>query len=116
LVLVHVLTAVTLIPDLYTVSSTTFAAFQRSIRAGAQKRLDRLVGLARARGVRAEGLLLQGIPQDQILRAAQLCRADLIVMGTHGRTGFEKALLGSVAERVVSLARCPVLTVRAGRS
>jgi nucleotide-binding universal stress UspA family protein len=39
-------------------------------------------------------------------------RADLVVIGTHGRGGIDRALLGSVADRVVRLARCPVLTVR----
>ncbi|HEY2388911.1 MAG TPA: universal stress protein [Candidatus Binatia bacterium] len=53
-----------------------------------------------------------GSPFEQIVeRAAERC-ADLIVMGTHGRTGVKHAFLGSVAERTVRLARCPVLTVR----
>ena len=43
---------------------------------------------------------------------SQARRADLIVVGTHGRSGFARAILGSVAARVVTLARCPVLTVR----
>jgi nucleotide-binding universal stress UspA family protein len=63
-------------------------------------------------GVRATGLLLDGAPHDQIPRAARRNRADLIVIGTHGRTGLSKVLLGSVAERVIRSATCPVLTVR----
>jgi universal stress protein A len=53
-----------------------------------------------------------GHPADTIVRIAQERRADLIVMGTHGRTGLQHVLLGSVAEKVVRLAPCPVLTVR----
>ena len=53
-----------------------------------------------------------GHPADTIVRVAQERGADLIVMGTHGRTGLQHALLGSVAEKVVRLAPCPVLTVR----
>lgn len=53
-----------------------------------------------------------GPPADTIVRVAQERNADLIVMGTHGRTGLQHVLLGSVAERVVRLAPCPVLTVR----
>lgn len=55
-----------------------------------------------------------GQPADTIVRVAQDRHADLIVMGTHGRTGLQHMLLGSVAEKVVRLAPCPVLTVRRG--
>ena len=53
-----------------------------------------------------------GNPADAIVRVAKERAADLIVMGTHGRTGLQHVLLGSVAEKVVRLAGCPVLTVR----
>jgi len=56
--------------------------------------------------------IVEGLPVDEILRAARRQRADLIALGTHGRTGLRRAFMGSVAERVVSQARCPVLTVR----
>jgi nucleotide-binding universal stress UspA family protein len=83
------------------------------IRTDAQRRLGRLVAAARKKGVRAKGLALDGIPHDRIVRAARSARADLIVLGTHGRTGLGRLFLGSVAARVVTLAPCPVLTVRA---
>ena len=83
------------------------------IRTDAQRRLGRLVAEARKKGVRAKGLALGGIPHDRIMRAARSARADLIVLGTHGRTGLGRLFLGSVAARVVTLAPCPVLTVRA---
>jgi len=57
--------------------------------------------------------LLQGLVTVELLEFARTQRADLIVMGTHGRTGVAHALLGSVAERVLRKAPCPVLTVRA---
>jgi len=53
-------------------------------------------------------------PRDLILDAARRLEADLIVMGTHGRTGVGRLLLGSVAEDVVRAAPCPVLVVRSG--
>jgi nucleotide-binding universal stress UspA family protein len=53
-----------------------------------------------------------GDPAGEIVRIAQDWKADLVVMGTHGRTGIEHALMGSIAERVVRRAKCPVLTVR----
>jgi nucleotide-binding universal stress UspA family protein len=83
------------------------------VRGDAQRRVGRLVAQARKSGVRAKGLALEGIPHDRIVRAARSTRADLIVLGTHGRTGLGRVFLGSVAARVVTLAPCPVLTVRA---
>jgi nucleotide-binding universal stress UspA family protein len=83
------------------------------IRTDAQRRLGRLVAQARKKGVRAKSLALEGIAHDRIVRAARSTRADLIVLGTHGRTGLGRLFLGSVAARVVTLAPCPVLTVRA---
>jgi nucleotide-binding universal stress UspA family protein len=56
--------------------------------------------------------MVTGDPALQIVRAARSMRADLIVMGTHGRRGVSKFFLGSVAERVIATAPCPVLTVR----
>ena len=53
-----------------------------------------------------------GEPFNDILEKGKTIKADLIVMGTHGRTGFSHLLMGSVAERVVRLANCPVLTVK----
>lgn len=53
-----------------------------------------------------------GDPAGEIVRAANEKKVDLVVMGTHGRTGIEHALMGSIAERVVRRAKCPVLTVR----
>ena len=53
-----------------------------------------------------------GDPADTIVRVARERHADLIVMGTHGRTGLQHVLLGSVAEKVVRFAPCPVLTLR----
>jgi nucleotide-binding universal stress UspA family protein len=63
-------------------------------------------------GVRSTGRLVDGNPRDAIPRAATRRHADLVVVGTHGRTGLDKLLVGNVAERVVATAPCPVLTVR----
>jgi nucleotide-binding universal stress UspA family protein len=53
-----------------------------------------------------------GSASDEILRVAEEIRADLIVLGTHGRKGLSRLLLGSVAEQVLRRARCPVVSVR----
>jgi hypothetical protein len=62
--------------------------------------------------VRVEHRLEEGEPSKEILRVAAEVGCDLIVMGTHGRTGLERLVLGSVAERVLAKARCPVLTLK----
>lgn len=59
-----------------------------------------------------EHLLGEGEPAEEIVRLARELPCDLIVMGTHGRTGLDRLLLGSVAEQVVRHAPCPVLTVK----
>jgi nucleotide-binding universal stress UspA family protein len=56
--------------------------------------------------------LEEGNPVQEILRVAQAAQADLIVMGTHGRRGLRRLLMGSVAEQVMRNAGCPVMTVR----
>lgn len=90
----------------------TYEQIERTAQAEARRQLDRVVAQARKRGVRVKGLLAQGTPHDEIIRAARRAKADMIVMGTHGRTGLPRFFLGSVAGRVVSMAACPVLTVR----
>jgi nucleotide-binding universal stress UspA family protein len=62
--------------------------------------------------VRVEHLLEEGDPATAILQVAQERQCDLIVLGSHGRTGLGRLLLGSVAEQVVRKASCPVLTVK----
>lgn len=81
-------------------------------RLTAQRELDKMVAGLRQSGLKARSLLRVGAPFLEILHAAQNEAADLIVMGTHGRTGLAHVLLGSVAERVVRKSACPVLTVR----
>lgn len=84
--------------------------------ASTRRELD--ASLARTReaiassGVPAETALLDGTPAAEIAALARRASIDLIVMGTHGRTGIKHALLGSVAEKVLRTAPCPVLTVR----
>lgn len=112
LLLVHVLTPVAPIVGEGYVSPKTYEEIEQSARAHGQKQLDGLIEKARKAGVRATGTLLQGMPHDQVVRAARSKHADVIVMGTHGRSGIAKLFLGSVAERVVATAPCPVLTVR----
>jgi nucleotide-binding universal stress UspA family protein len=78
-------------------------------------KLEELLRLAQASapGLQADYRVEKGDAAPRIVAAAQETRCDLIVMGTHGRTGLGRALMGSVAEQVLRTAPCPVVTVKA---
>ena len=79
----------------------------------ADDKLAKWAETARAEGRRVRVAVRVRIPYEEILDLATDELADLVVIGTQGRTGIPHVLLGSVAERVVRLAPCPVLSVRA---
>jgi nucleotide-binding universal stress UspA family protein len=80
-----------------------------------RRRLARLVAGAGRALAEVRGEVAEGAPAEAIVRAAGRHRARAIVVGTRGRSGLGRALMGSVAHGVLARARCPVLTVRAGR-
>lgn len=110
-IVAHVLAPILPMADGY-VAPQMYAQMEAASRKHGKKQLDTLIARAKRAGVRAGGLLLEGVASDRIVRAAKGSHADVIVMGTHGRTGLSRLFLGSVASRVVSQASCPVLTVR----
>ncbi len=81
-------------------------------RKWAEETLEGRADELRRRGLKASWRVQVGVPFEEIVKVAKEEHADMIVMGTHGRSGLNRALLGSVAERVVRLAPCPVLTIR----
>jgi nucleotide-binding universal stress UspA family protein len=92
-----------------------YEQWRNDMKAAAERKLEPLVAQARAVGVNARPLALPGFPDEAIVEAASREGADLIVLGTHGRRGAELFFLGSVASRVVTAAKCPVMTVRPPR-
>ena len=95
------------------VTQQTWDLIAADVRSRAGEEMDRLVKRAVDTGVRATPRFVDGgIPAEEIVRAAEQAKAEVLVLGTHGRTGVAKMLLGSVAARVVATAPCPVLTVR----
>lgn len=74
--------------------------------------LDRIAHSAREAGLLVETHLLKGDPAAEIIKAAEDLRCDLIVMGTHGRTGVTRLLMGSVTERVLRASPVPIVAVR----
>jgi nucleotide-binding universal stress UspA family protein len=112
LILVHVLVPhVTYPPDTYA-DPAFYLELEKTTRRQAQSSLDALVDKVKRAKIKVTGLLLRGVAHDQIVRAAKNRRADMVVIGTHGRTGLSRLLMGSVAGRVIAEAFCPVLTVR----
>ncbi|HEX7668597.1 MAG TPA: universal stress protein [Polyangiaceae bacterium] len=81
------------------------------VRDAAQARLDKELAELRRRLPRADAVLCVGAPGHEIERVIRETRVDLVVMGTHGRHGLDRVLIGSVAEKVVRLSPVPVLTV-----
>ena len=77
-----------------------------------EKNVNDLLVIARQEGVKAEGLVIEGRSYEAIVENARAKRVDLVVMGSHGRTGLERLLMGSVTERVVGNADCSVLIVK----
>ena len=112
LLLVHALAPPMPIAGEGYIPPNVYEELEASARKYAQKRLAALQAKAGKVGVKSASLILEGVAHEQIARAARSKKADLIVIGTHGRTGFAKFFLGSVASRVVATAPCPVLTVR----
>ncbi len=87
------------------------AQFEASLQAEAEARAKEIVARAGNKAVQIETQVIIGEPFSDICRTAEDEKVDLIVMGSHGRTGLRHVLLGSVAERVVRHAPCPVLVV-----
>lgn len=83
-----------------------------SMIADARRRLEDLKDIVAPEGVPISTVVLKGRPAPTILEHAKNGQFDLVVMGTHGRTGLAHLLMGSVAEAVVRRAPCPVLTLR----
>jgi len=114
LTVLHVVAPMTPIaPDQY-IGPETWQQIQAENKRWTKRKLAELTVRARKAGVRVMVLLANGNPAKQIVGIAKAGRFDMVVIGTHGRTGLAKFFLGSVAGRVVATAACPVLTVRSG--
>lgn len=96
------------LPDSSVTVSPTYAV---ELTSRAQRELDRHASELEADGITTTTRVLEGNPAETIVDCARDTGATMIVMGTHGRSGFRRFLLGSTAERVVRMATVPVLTV-----
>jgi nucleotide-binding universal stress UspA family protein len=112
------LTVISVVPsELMTPVDIDFTVNQRELIAEkemqeAEKNARAVKEVAQKEGVAVKAFIMSGKPADAIIETAREKRADLIVLGSHGRTGIERLLMGSVVERVIVLASCPVLVVK----
>ncbi len=90
----------------------SFEQLEKEIEDGAVKMMEAFCSTRLGTFSNFKTAIVTGIPYEEITAAADKADASLIVLGTHGRTGLDRILFGSTAERVVRSASCPVLTVR----
>lgn len=86
--------------------------YLQEVKAEAQRSMEAALARVTAAGLTGERIILYGAPFQEIIDTAKARQVDLIIMGTHSRTGLLHVLLGSVAEKVVRLAPCSVFVVR----
>ncbi len=95
----------------YVASTGDYAEFSRALREGGQQRLQAFLKTHGHDAIQPELVVHDGAAPDCILSYAEKHNADLIVMGTHGRRGYDRVVLGSVTNRVMRRASCPVLAI-----
>lgn len=92
----------------------SFEKLEQEIEDGAKKLMEKFCRSHLQDYQNYEALVVPGIPYDEIIKKATEQGADLILMGTHGRTGLDHVLFGSTAEKVVRKSPIPVMTIRLG--
>ena len=112
-ILVNVVEPIVYAPSMYEYAVADLGAVLQEQERAAQVQLEGLGRRWRKRLPKLRTVRLTGSPATSVVAAATKLKVDVIVVATHGRTGLPHLFLGSVAERIVRTARCPVLTVRA---
>lgn len=111
LIIVHIINEPVDLRGFY-VPHISFDKLEEEIEQGAEKLMDKFCRSHLAEFSNFETHISPGIPYDEIIKKAKDCNCDLIVMGTHGRTGLDHVLFGSTAEKVVRKSPIPVMTIR----
>lgn len=93
-------------------TEVNLSAYFADMEAGVKQGMETYEKRVEEAGLAVDTLIVRGTPFHEIVQTAKSQPIDLIVMGTHGRTGVTHLLIGSVAERVVRMAPCPVLVTR----
>ncbi len=111
LILLYVIQDIS-IAEWYIPSTLVVADLAEDMRKSASREMDKWIAEVSAKVNDVEKMVVRGVPFVEIIKTAKEKSADLLVIGTHGRTGIDHLLFGSTAEKVVRKAACPVLTVR----
>jgi nucleotide-binding universal stress UspA family protein len=111
LCVLHVVSPVPLIPMGAEPSGFNVSLYERELEASSKRTLEEITHQLEWKDLKVRLIVLRGNAADEIVRTAGEENADLIVIATRGRTGLDRLIFGSVAEKVVRLAKCPVLTV-----
>jgi len=111
LCVLHVVSPVPLIPMGAEPSGFNVSLYERELETSSKRSLEEIINQMEWKDLKVRLIVLRGNAADEIVRAAEGENADLIVIATRGRTGLDRLIFGSVAEKVVRLAKCPVLTV-----
>jgi len=108
------LTVLTVIPELYLteLSDLDRQRIMDALTGETNASLERIRSSLAGKSVEAKTITRQGLPAEKIIETAKKMKVDLIVVGSHGRHGAKKFLLGSVSSKVVEYATCPVLVVK----
>jgi nucleotide-binding universal stress UspA family protein len=113
LLLVHVINEPVDLRGFY-VPHISFEKLEEEIEEGAKKMMEKFCRTHIRDFDNYETLIVPGIPYDEVIKKATENSADLIVLGTHGRTGLDHVLFGSTAEKIVRKSPVPVMTIRIG--
>ena len=108
----HVVTPIPFIPIHDDPSSFNLPLYEKEMESSAQKSLDEVFKGKIPDSINGRTMVMQGDPATQIVRLADDEHAEMIIIATHGLTGLRKFMFGSVTEKVIRFANCPVLSIR----
>jgi nucleotide-binding universal stress UspA family protein len=111
LCVLHVVSPVPLVPMGAEPSGFNVSLYERELEASSKRTLEEITHQLEWKDLKVRLIVLRGNAADEIVRVSEEEKADLIVIATRGRTGLDRLIFGSVAEKVVRLAKCPVLAV-----
>ncbi len=111
LLIIHVINEPVDLRGFY-VPHISFEKLEQEIEEGAKKMMEKFCRTQIKDYSKYETFIVPGIPYDEVIKKAQEQSADLVIMGTHGRTGLDHVLFGSTAEKVVRKSPVPVMTIR----
>lgn len=112
LVLIHAVTPLQVDPIYAEPNTFDLPSFEKERQVIAEKAIEKLAAEKLSAGIQHKTLVVQGDAAYQIVELAEEENADLIVIATHGNTGWRKVIFGSVTARVIRMAKCPVLSIK----